>query len=335
MMSHAPPYTFAVMSDTEAAIIVSHLSKTYRVPSLAPWKPPVLKEALADVTFRCLEGRITCLLGPNGSGKTTIIKILAGLIEPDGGHASVRGVSLARGITRVRSDVGLASSSERSFYWRLTGRQNLEFFASLHGMKGAARGRAVAEVLEMTDMGDHADKPVRLYSSGMRQRLVFARALLGDPRVLLLDEPTTHLDYGSRHSIHSLIREELTARRGMSVLLCTNDLHEAQDLADSLALLDRGTILAEGPLDALRALLGERLRLTLSFECLPSPGWEDGLGIALSREGEAALGCFIPSRTLIPDIVRAAVLGGGRVSGCACAEPELPEIFERMTRGGG
>jgi ABC-2 type transport system ATP-binding protein len=333
-MRRASPYTVAAMSGSKAAIVVSHLSKTYRVPSLAPWKPAGLKQALIDVSFRCPEGRITCLLGPNGSGKTTIIKILAGLIEADGGDASVAGVPLPKGVKTLRSNVGLASSSERSFYWRLTGRQNLEFFASLHSLKGARRTRAVVEALEMTAMSDHADKPVRLYSSGMRQRLVFARALLGEPRVLLLDEPTTHLDYGSRQSIHRLIKEELTGKRGISALVCTNDLHEAQDLADSLALLDRGTILSEGPLDALRAHLGGRLRLVLSFELLPAPGWERTLGITLLPKGETTLSCSIPSRALIPDIVRAAVLAGGRVAACTCAEPELPEIFERMTGGG-
>jgi ABC-2 type transport system ATP-binding protein len=328
------------MADPGPAIAVAHLSKTYRVPSLLPWRPGSRTEALRDVSFQCPMGKITCLLGPNGSGKTTIIKILAGLVEADGGEAIVAGTSLrtANGpaaspprAARGTAAIGLAASGERSFYWRLTGRQNLDFFASLHGLRGATRAGRVAAALGLAGLEERADTPVRMYSTGMLQKLILARALLGESGILLLDEPTTHLDHGARVSVHRLIREELLGRRAMSVLLCTNDLREAEDLADSLVLLQRGVVLAEGPLETLRGGLGNRLELVMSFDLLPGPGWGEGLGITIRREQEDTLTCAIPARALVPDIVAAAVRGGGRMTGCACREPSLSDVFEAMT----
>ncbi len=319
------------MPDSTDAVVVEHVCKTYRVPALLPWKRPTAKEALKDVSFHCAEGRITCLLGANGSGKTTTIKILAGLVEPERGAVWVQGVRVWDGGEAIRASVGFVASSERSFYWRLTGRQNLDFFASLHGLKGRARAESVCQAMRMTGVEDQADKPVRLYSSGMLQKLLLARALLGDPRVLLLDEPTTHLDYAARSSIHRLIREEIVGRRGMSVLLSTNDLLEAQEMGDSLVLLHEGVILAEGPLDALRSRLSTEPRLVMSFERLPETGWEKGLGVTLTEARNNSVECRIPTRAAIPDVVAAALRGGGRMSGCSCVEPTLPEILAHMT----
>jgi ABC-2 type transport system ATP-binding protein len=321
------------VSSCDDSISVSNVSKVYRVPPLLPWKSPTQTEALRDVSFRCPKDQITCLLGPNGSGKTTLIKILAGLVMPDKGDATVHGVSCAGAERRPSAALGVAASGERSFYWRLTGRQNLDFFAALHDIPSGHRRKQVREVLQMTGLEPQADNPVRLYSSGMRQKLLLSRALLGNPRVLLLDEPTTHLDHMSRHSVHQLIRETLVRHMHVSVLLCTNDLNEAQVLADHLVLLRAGTVLGEGSLDSLRARLHTRLRLTLTFEQPPGQGWESGLDIVLrSRDGNA-IEFEIPSRDLVPEIVSAAVRYGGRLSGCASSEPTISEVFERMTGG--
>lgn len=310
-----------------------NVSKVYRVPPLLPWKAPTQTEALRDVSFRCPKDRVTCLLGPNGSGKTTIIKILAGLVMPDTGSAVIHGISRASTERAPSAALGVAASGERSFYWRLTGRQNLDFFASLHDMPGGQRRQQVREVLQMTELEPQADIPVRLYSSGMRQKLLLSRALLGNPRVLLLDEPTTHLDHTSRHSVHQLIKETLVKHMHMSVLLCTNDLSEAQVLADHLVLLRAGMVLGEGSLDALRARLHTRLLLTLTFEQLPGQGWESGLDIAMRSRNGNILEFEIPSRDLVPEIVSVAVRLGGRLSGCSYSEPTISDVFERMTGG--
>jgi ABC-2 type transport system ATP-binding protein len=321
------------VSERDDAIAVSHVSKVYRVPPLLPWKAPARTEALRDVSFHCPGREITCLLGPNGSGKTTLIKILAGLVLPDQGSAIVHGVQPLGARRGPSPGPGVVVSGERSFYWRLTGRQNLDFFAALHNMPGVQRRERVCEVLRMTGLEPQADIPVRLYSSGMRQKLLLCRALLGSPRVLLLDEPTTHLDHVSRQSVHHLMRETLVGRMHMSILLCTNDLAEAQLLADHLVLLGAGTVLGEGSLTALKAHLRAGLRVTLEFEQLPEQGWETGLDIAVQGRDGRSLVFEVASRDLVPRVVDCAVRHGGRLSGCSYAEPTISDIFERLAGG--
>ncbi len=317
------------------SIELSHVSKTFRIPSLLPWKPPAHTQALKDVSFSCPREKVTCLLGPNGSGKTTVIKILAGLITPDKGEAKIDGVAASGSGSRFRAGIGLATSNERSFYWRLSGRQNLAFFAALYGVKGRAVKGKVREVLEMVGLGAHADKPVRQYSSGMKQRLLLARALLGEPRVMLLDEPTTHLDHPGRKAIHALVRESLIEKRKLTVLLCTNDLHEAKELADNLVLLNNGVILGDGPLSAFHAKLGMESNLTLKFERLPRTGWESDHSMELKELEGNVCRYRISSPSLVPDIVEAALKGGGRLLDCSCTAPSIEEVFERLVSEGG
>jgi ABC-2 type transport system ATP-binding protein len=312
----------------KSGIELRNISKTFRVPALLPWKPPALTQALKDVSFSCPENTITCLLGPNGSGKTTIVKILAGLVTPDSGEAALGG-SVSTMAYGFHAGIGLATSNERSFYWRLTGRQNLEFFAALYGVKSKAVREKVGSVLEMVDLGAHADKPVRQYSSGMKQRLLLARALLVDPEVMLLDEPTTHLDHPGRKAIHGLIKDILVEKHGLTVLVCTNDLAEAKELADNLVLLNKGAVLAHGPLQVFHSMLREKWRLFLSFERFPSEGWISGSLDPMTRDGNTCA-CSIDSPALVPDIVEAAVRNGGRLLECSCTSPSLEEVFEYL-----
>ena len=298
------------------AISLEHIAKIYRVPSLLPWKTARRVEALRDITVRVPGGKISCLLGPNGAGKTTIVKILAGLIEPDRGEGRVLGRPLAELDRGTRGSIGFLTANDRSFYWRLTGRQNLDFFASLHGLKGGDRKQRVREVLADVGLEEQADTPFRLYSSGMKQKLLMARALLGRPELLLLDEPTAHLDHSARTAMHRFIRERLIRARKASVLLCTNDLAEAQKLADHLILIDEGRVLAEGPLDSLRSPVRSSPNLTLSFEKAPARGWDRRLGIRLLRRAAGTMVFAVPREVRTADVVAAAVRHGGRLVGC-------------------
>jgi ABC-2 type transport system ATP-binding protein len=313
-------------------IELEHIAKVYRVPSLLPWNASRRVEALRDITFRAPAEKITCLLGPNGAGKTTIVKILAGLIEPDRGEGRILDRPLAVLERRMRGRIGFLTANDRSFYWRLTGRQNLDFFASLQGLKGGDRTQRVHEVLGEVELGEAAEKPFRLYSSGMKQKLLMARALLGRPELLLLDEPTAHLDYTARTSIHRFIRDRLIRARKCSVLLCTNDLSEAEKLADHLVLIDEGRVLAEGPLASLRSRVKSSGNLVLSFEKVPARGWDRKLGIRLLRREAATMVFAVPPEVRTADVVEAAVRNGGRLVGCRSDELSLPEVFERMTR---
>jgi len=165
------------------AISIQNLSKVYRIPSVLPWRKSRHVAALSEVQFDCPAEKITCLLGPNGAGKTTIIKILAGIVLPEKGDALVLGESISQGKVAFHNRIGLLTTNERSFYWRLTGRQNLDFFAALYGIKGREKQERITEVLSEIGLESESDKPFRLYSSGMKQKLSLARALIGKPEI--------------------------------------------------------------------------------------------------------------------------------------------------------
>lgn len=203
--------------------------------------------ALDGLDIRVERGRVFCLLGPNGAGKTTLIKILATLVLPDGGRALVDGRDVARHPSPAKDAVGYAVSDERSFYWRLTGRQNLEFFGALHGLRGPAVARRVEEVLGLTGLEAAADLRFNAYSTGMRQMLAFARALLADAAILLVDEPTRSLDPQSADRIRAFLRRELVEAKGKTVFWATHDLAEAAEYAHEIAVISRGRVRLQGP----------------------------------------------------------------------------------------
>ncbi len=311
-------------------IEIAHIVKTYRVPAVVPWRGPAAARALADVSFACPAGAVTCLLGPNGAGKTTLLKILAGLIAPDAGTVTLRGETFADVPARLRAAIGFATSNERSCYARLTGRQNLDFFAALHGMRGAARRGRVAAALDELELADAADTPFRLYSAGMKQKLILARALLGAPELLILDEPAVHLDALSRVRVRRLVRARCAA--GATALLATHDLAEAEELADRLVVLHEGRVLAAGPPAELRALLRRAPRVELRFAREPRPGWEEGLGRRIEGGG-AAVTLEVRDIADIPRLVEAAVAAGGKLLGVRPVEPALLDVFAGLTGG--
>jgi ABC-2 type transport system ATP-binding protein len=220
--------------------------------------------ALDGLDLRVDKGRVFCLLGPNGAGKTTLIKVLATLVLPDAGRAAVGGHDVAREPGKAKGAVGYAVGEERSFYWRLTGRQNLEFFGALYGLRGPARDRRVAELLSLVGLEDAADLRFNAYSTGMKQMLAFARALLADASILLVDEPTRSLDPLAADRIRSFLRDELAGRQGRTVLWATHDLGEAADHADDVAVISRGRIRLHGPAASLAG--GSRAALREAYE---------------------------------------------------------------------
>ncbi len=220
--------------------------------------------ALDGLDLRVEPGSVFCLLGPNGAGKTTLIKILATLVLPDGGRASVAGHDVARDPGAARRAVGYAVNDERSFYWRLTGRQNLEFFGALYGLRGPARDLRIAEVLRLSGIEAAADLRFNAYSTGMRQMLAFARALLADAAILLVDEPTRSLDPQAADRIRAFLREELAGNQKKTVLWATHDLGEAADHADGIAVISRGRIRLRGTAASLAA--GGRSSLRRAYE---------------------------------------------------------------------
>lgn len=245
----------------ETIVRLDGLSK--RFPVRRGWKESLRRpgqtewtDVVQDVHCDIRAGECFGLLGPNGAGKTTLFKMLATLILPDAGTASVAGFDLVRNAAEVRRILTPVIADERSLYWRISARENLRLFASLHGLHGAAASRRIAELLAIVELAD-STKMVGTFSSGMKQRLLIARALISRPRILLLDEPTRSLDPISARRLREFLRTEIAGRQGCTIFLATHSTEEALELCDRVAVLDRGRIRAVGAADSLAADLGE------------------------------------------------------------------------------
>ncbi len=207
------------------------------------------RDALRGVDLSVHAGQIHALLGPNGAGKTTLLRTLAGLTEPTAGTVRVAGIDASKGTRGLRGIVGLVPSSDRSAYQRISGVENLAFYARLHGMRKRAAFARAREVLAAVGLADRADDPVNTWSHGMQQRLSVARALLTEPPVLLVDEATHDLDPAAAATVRELIAG--CAERGTAVLWATQRLDELRGFAGRVTLMADGLAAFEGTVEAL------------------------------------------------------------------------------------
>ncbi len=227
---------------SELAVQCDSLTRVYRTRPIAGRSREVT--ALSGLSLDVEAGTVFGLLGPNGAGKTTTVRILATLLVPTSGTARVLGHDVVSETRAVRDVIGLAIGGDRGFYGRITGRQNLHYFAALSGFgRREAKARA-NEMLELVRLSDRADERVESYSRGMRQRLHLARALFTRPRVLFLDEPTLGIDPVMAREFRALVPQ--LAREGTTVLLTTHYMLEADELCQRLAIIDHGHVVASG-----------------------------------------------------------------------------------------
>ena len=256
------------------AVAVDRVSKTYPVPFLRvkkflrrKFKPPV--EALRVVSFNIRVGEIFGLIGPNGAGKTTLTKIIATLIQPTEGSATVNGHDTVRDDESVRRNVGLASAEERSFYWRLTAEENLLFFARLYGLSGSDAQRRIQQLFQLFEFDELARRRFAELSTGNKQRLAVARALLANPPVLLLDEPTRSLDpiaaARMRETIQSLAQNR---DQRVTIFLTSHNLAEVEELCDRVAIISKGEIRAIDSPANLRATHTQQEEVLVEFTSL-------------------------------------------------------------------
>jgi ABC-type multidrug transport system ATPase subunit len=242
------------------------------------------KVALDGVSLRVARGEIGALLGPNGAGKTTLLRILCGLMDADSGTVRVMGEDARRSPRELRGRIGLVPSGDRSFYLRLTGLQNLVFFARLHGLSRRAAGARSLEVLEDVGLGGAERRRVGLYSHGMQKRLSVARALLMKPEVMLIDEATHDLDPEGARQVRELVAG--FARRGTAVLWTTQRLDEIRGFADSVTLISGGEVRFAGSVPELMShALAQRYVLRVENGALSGKKLEPSLQSALGSSG--------------------------------------------------
>ena len=211
--------------------------------------------AIDRVSFTLDKGSSLAILGPNGAGKTTLLKILSTLILPDKGSVKINGSYLDARDEKIKASIGFAGVAERSFYWRLTGRQNLEFFSAMYGLDKARAGSRICELFKLFGV-TYQDKRFDSYSTGMQQKFALMRALIHDPPILLLDEPTKSLDYASSLELRSFIKEVLVKEQRKTVVFTTHQMDEALGFADILMILNYGRLFAYGTLEELRRKAG-------------------------------------------------------------------------------
>ena len=245
---------------SEMAVEVRGLIKRFKVRGidlplgLARWTAPRTVTALGGIDVAVNRGECFALLGPNGSGKTTLLKILATLLSPDAGQVRVFGTDLLKEPERVKPSISFLVGEERGFYWRLTGRQNLEFFSALYGLSKKASDEKVNEVIELFEI-EEPDKPYQTYSTGVKHRLALARCFLTPAKLILMDEPTRSLDPNAAATLRELIKSNLRGR-DRTFLFTTHDTLEAEELADCIAIIDHGKITACGTFQELRKSAG-------------------------------------------------------------------------------
>jgi ABC-2 type transport system ATP-binding protein len=285
--------------------------------------------ALDGVDLEVAEGTIFALLGPNGAGKTTAVQILSSLIRPDGGEVRVAGHDLAQEPDAIRSAIGVTGQFS-AVDNLLTGEENLQLMADLYHLDRREGRRRTADLLERFDLVEAAKKTPATYSGGMRRRLDLAMTLVGDPRIIFLDEPTAGLDPRSRRTTWEIVGGLVAG--GATIFLTTQYLEEADELADRIALLDHGKLVAEGTADELkRRIPGGHVRLQFTDA--------DGLEAAARTLGEVvrddeALSLQVPSdgsvdalRALIDRLDEARI----KVDGLSVHTPDLDDVFLALT----
>ncbi len=291
--------------------------------------------AVEDVSLEVREGELFGLLGPNGAGKTTLMKMLCTLILPTSGRAMVYRHDVVNEEQTVKELVGLISAEERSFYWRLTARQNLEFYASLYQLPRRQMEKRIDELLSLVGLTEEADIRFQNYSTGMRQRMAIARGLLSEPRVLFIDEPTRSLDPISARSVRIFLREKVIGA-GRTAILATHNMSEAERLCDRVAIMDRGHIIAVGSIQELRSIFqgqeGCELEVRhFSDSLMPLLRLIDGVldcRKTAQQDGITSLNLKLSNRSrVLPEVWQLIFYGGGEVCGCYLKELPLEEIF--------
>ncbi len=233
---------------TEPVIEINNINKSFSVSRpimswvLSGFSRQKRIQALENVSFKVTGTQILAVAGPNGAGKTTLLRILADLLEPDSGSVRLCGKNINGDMTHIRRRIGYISSDERSFFWRLSGRQNLEFFASLYRMSRSRTRNRIDDMLQLFGLKRKSEQLFRDYSAGTRKKFAIIRGLLHEPQILMLDEVTNSLDCDSAALVKHLIRSYVSKKQNRAAVWSTHRTEEISEICDSLLIIERGKV---------------------------------------------------------------------------------------------
>ena len=319
-------------------IRVEHLSKTFISKERKKGhkeKKPVL--ALRDVSLEIEDAEIFGLLGPNGAGKTTLIKCLTTLLLPSSGSASINGYDVLKEEDMVRASIGCMLMGDRGLYWKLTGRENLDYFGALYHVPREIRRKRIEDLISLLKLSDFVDRTVETYSAGQRMILAFAKALVNDAPILILDEPTVTMDVPTARELRHIVKE--LNRQGKTIVYTTHLMHEAEELCDRVAIIDHGAIIALGTTPDLKASIStedivelegifpegsvERMRGVPGIKSVTVTSKDSGLT-------KLDVACQ-DSRAILPRIIEAVTGNGASVQLIRPKEVTLEDVFIAKT----
>ncbi|HII67050.1 MAG TPA: ABC transporter ATP-binding protein [Thermococcaceae archaeon] len=316
------------------AIEVNNLKKYYPKKIPFPLRKVEWVEAVKGISFKVKKGELFGLLGPNGAGKTTTIKMLTTLLEPTDGSARILGYDIRENTREIRRRINLVAEGERTLYWRLSGYENLKYFARIYYVSKEEERERIEFLLKLVGLWEKRNDLVMNYSRGMKQRLAIAKALVNDPEVLFLDEPTLGLDVQSSIFVREFVKK-LVDEQGKTVLLTTHYMAEAEQLCDRIAIIDHGKIIALDTPDNLKKLVMDEgvVEIRLKGNVPEEIPWRLAIVERDVESNFTVLRGTVDEEEL-PKVVEWLVRRKAKIISVEQKEPTLEDVFIRLTGRG-
>lgn len=322
-------------------ILANNLCKVYTQQVKSSWfshKQEKEVVAVEDISLEIKPGQIVGLLGVNGAGKTTMIRMLSGLLEPTSGTFEICDINGVKYPKEVKKMVNVISGGERSIYWRLTARENLEYFGALYNVPEPILKSRIDELIELVGLKEKIDVPVEMYSKGMKQRLQIARGLINDPKVIFLDEPTLGLDIAIAKELRGFV-SDLAAKQGKCILLTTHYITEVEELCENVYLIDKGRVIREGsPKDLIAAA---KLEMNVSINvaglgekiegAMKTLADKYNAKIKMSKDSNSTTILITAKENLVTNFIKVLMDAGVRINNFNIYETRLEEALMKLT----